>query len=274
MHWRFANSIEDIQAFQLRSPRILLCNICFCWLQLKPVRGVVTLKMLKYFLTRINNIGNRSKQQLIQFDKQCKETEMSKCCNLGMMKFIAGLATAVALVMAGVVMGFVLKENTGHQLSNGNIVATPASFVNDASRAKNVSIATGLLDDNIESIYVLDHLTGNLKCWFMSPRTGEVVAEFATNVTGDLGPADGDSDFAMCTGLFYFANARTGQQNYAQSVCYIADSNSGAVVGYTMLYNRTALSKGTVQRGELQSCLLYTSPSPRDRQRSRMPSSA
>ena len=36
----------------------------------------------------------------------------------------------------------------------------------------------------------------------------------------------------------------------------------------------TFFSREIVRRGKVYSCLLYTSPSPRDRQKSRMPSSA
>ena len=35
-----------------------------------------------------------------------------------------------------------------------------------------------------------------------------------------------------------------------------------------------AIKKSTQEDGDIQNCLLYTSPSPRDRTRSRMPSSA
>ena len=37
---------------------------------------------------------------------------------------------------------------------------------------------------------------------------------------------------------------------------------------------RTILNLGNVKRQKVRACLLYTSPSPRDRTRSRMPSSA
>src|SRR5664280_1044043 len=46
----------------------------------------------------------------------------------------------------------------------------------------------------------------------------------------------------------------------------------GMAVNVCLLHK--SLTKGTVVRYHHQDCLLYTSPSPRDRTRSRMPSSA
>ena len=45
------------------------------------------------------------------------------------------------------------------------------------------------------------------------------------------------------------------------------------VYGYDYLYVSVAAA-GTTEDGLVYACLLYTSPSPRDRTRSRMPSSA
>ena len=42
--------------------------------------------------------------------------------------------------------------------------------------------------------------------------------------------------------------------------------------GFLVIENANQLTKETVE--QLNNCLLYTSPSPRDRQKSRMPSSA
>ena len=42
----------------------------------------------------------------------------------------------------------------------------------------------------------------------------------------------------------------------------------------TTVFTYATVSSGEYQNEQFQSCLLYTSPSPRDRQKSRMPSSA
>ena len=50
----------------------------------------------------------------------------------------------------------------------------------------------------------------------------------------------------------------------------------GKLHGYGVLLRIEQISGGAlqIQQGALYPCLLYTSPSPRDRQKSRMPSSA
>ena len=44
--------------------------------------------------------------------------------------------------------------------------------------------------------------------------------------------------------------------------------------GKNLLFVKITTDNGLVGWGECYTCLLYTSPSPRDRQKSRMPSSA
>ena len=49
--------------------------------------------------------------------------------------------------------------------------------------------------------------------------------------------------------------------------------NNGFAEKRSMLESRSEQFKAAA-KGEVKDCLLYTSPSPRDRQKSRMPSSA
>ena len=56
-----------------------------------------------------------------------------------------------------------------------------------ASRGKAISLATGQLETGVDGIFVLDHLTGNLFCWVINPKTGGVGAEYMANVRNDLG---------------------------------------------------------------------------------------
>ena len=97
--------------------------------------------------------------------------------------------------------------------------------------------------------------------------------------------------FAIFRGLYYlkvYGEARTMMATQSSAAAPIAMFTCGAfliflptgldVLTYT-LYNtsaQTLLSYGTsnAEYGQFIFCLLYTSPSPRDRTRSRMPSSA
>ena len=60
---------------------------------------------------------------------------------------------------------------------------------------------------------------------------------------------------------------------------FVREVTSNESLSSMQMYNRiveieTTESKMKVNMAQLMTCLLYTSPSPRDRQKSRMPSSA
>ncbi len=122
-----------------------------------------------------------------------------------------------------------------------------------ASGGKSVSVATGRIDGDIEGLFVLDHLTGNLFCTMLSPRTGQQVGLFQTNVTLQLGDRVGDPDFAMATGYIELGVAgRTGNVRPAQCVCYVSEGNSGRVLAYTLQFDRQRLQNAVPQEGPLQ----------------------
>ena len=123
-----------------------------------------------------------------------------------------------------------------------------------ASAGKSMSMATGLIDRDraVEGLFVLDHLSGNLQCWVINPRNGEIAAIYAANVNEDLGVGKGgDIDYVMTTGTINL-DVRQNNAVAAGCVCYVGDGNSGKVVGYSMLYNRQALLKNEMQTGELK----------------------
>ena len=59
-----------------------------------------------------------------------------------------------------------------------------------------------------------------------------------------------------------------------RSVRFLTDPDDAQVALHSPVFDRQRLARSFVGDGILFSCLLYTSPSPRDRTRSRMPSSA
>lgn len=125
-----------------------------------------------------------------------------------------------------------------------------------AARGKAMSMATGLVDDRgTEGLYVLDHLSGNLQCWVINPRTGEVAGIYTANVNKDLEVGKGgDVDYVMTTGQFRAekSTARRGNLIPSGSICYVGDGNTGKVVGYILYYNRQLATNGGSQRGELE----------------------
>lgn len=122
-----------------------------------------------------------------------------------------------------------------------------------SSRTDSLSMATGLIDNNVEGLWVLDHLTGNLQCWVLGPRTGAVGAIYATNITKDLGIGRaGEAELMMVTGNFLWDGGNTGNNIPGQSICYVGDAKTGNVVGYGVLYNRQDIKRGNLQAGPLR----------------------
>jgi hypothetical protein len=102
-------------------------------------------------------------------------------------------------------------------------------------------------------LFVLDHLTGNLQVYVLNARSGQAGAVYRTNVLNDLG-AEGkaDAELLMVTGSFDFtAIRRTGQDRYAECICYVAEASSGRVAGYTFAFNPTLATRGELQTGAI-----------------------
>ena len=142
--------------------------------------------------------------------------------------------------------------------ANGNIPA----FLESASGGKQLSLATGRIEDGIEGIFGVDHLTGDLFCWVLNPTTGELASTFRVNVATALG-VDGDADYVMCTGLMDFRGGRTGGDRISHSVVYVADGNTGNVAGFSLIYDAQALSRGNASAGELKQIATMITRDPR-----------
>ena len=169
--------------------------------------------------------------------------------------FVCGLATlVVGLVSLGGAIG--IFSQTGQSEANPlDAVEQMLLNADTATRGQNMSLATGQISNDVEGLFVLDHLTGNLSCIVLSPRNGTAGGSlFVTNVNQDLGAGKaGQNDYLMTTG-FINANrgGRSGRTRIANSVVYVADGNTGQVAGYTLAYDQTNLDAGQGQGGTLQ----------------------
>lgn len=123
-----------------------------------------------------------------------------------------------------------------------------------AARSKSMSMATGLVDGNVEGLFLLDHVSGVLQCWVLSPKTGSVGGYYSANVANDLLAAGktGGAEYMMVTGNFFFDGGIAGNNVPGQSVCYVGDANTGNVAGYGLVYNKQAIKRGVPQKGFLK----------------------
>ena len=164
------------------------------------------------------------------------------------------LLVALGLAVIGVTAGF--GSYIGSQVASNpaGMQMPPLELkAGSASRTDSMSMATGLIDGNVEALFVLDHLTGNLQCWMLSPRTGAVGAIYQTNVMADLGGGkQGKPELMMVTGNFFWGGGVGGNNLPGQSICYVGDAVTGNVVGYGVIYNKQAIKRGNFQGGKLQ----------------------
>ena len=95
------------------------------------------------------------------------------------------------------------------------------------------------------------------RCWLINSRTNELGGVYRTNVLGALGGGkEGvDADLVMTTGLFEFNNR--GAALPAQSICYIADGNSGQAAAFGFTFSKANIQRGNVEEGELTKLLSY-----------------
>ena len=166
------------------------------------------------------------------------------------------------IVFGAIGLSLLVGLTTGAGVYVGNRLAQDRMLANlppielqagTASRTKSMSMATGLIDGNAEALFVLDHVTGNLQCWLLNSRTGQVGGIYRANAAADLVVAGktGEPEFLMTTGNFFFKGGNTGNAQPGNCVCYVADANTGNVVGYNVVYNEQVLNRGNVEQGAL-----------------------
>jgi len=111
----------------------------------------------------------------------------------------------------------------------------------------NFAIATGPVDEEVEGLFTLDFVTGDLQCFVINPRTVGLGGWFKANVAADLGVERGKKPhYLIATGNFTAPGA-AGNQRPAASLCYVVDANTGDAVCYTFPWARSATAVGVTQ---------------------------
>jgi hypothetical protein len=167
--------------------------------------------------------------------------------------FGAGLAAGLLLSLAvavGVAIGVGVQPAPEMTLAERWLGET-SLHASGATGGKSLAMATGIIDEGTEGVFVLDFLTGDLQCWVINPRLGKFTNAFKTNVIADLGIEQGKTpDYVMTVGV---ADFRGGPSSaLARSVVYVADGNTGNVACYAVPWTRAAANAGAPQAGALQ----------------------
>jgi len=161
--------------------------------------------------------------------------------------FFAGLAVGLLLVLgllAGLLVGGFHDWSSQERAS----LETPI-FAVASHGGESFALASGPIDDEMEGIFTLDFLTGDLKCRVLNSRSGKFAASFDHNVMADLEVKRGKKpDFVIMTGVANFLRGG-GSSRPSRSVLYVADCNSGNVVAYSLSWNRNMASTMRPQKG-------------------------
>lgn len=120
-----------------------------------------------------------------------------------------------------------------------------------AAVGESFAMATGAIDQDVEGLYLLDFLTGDLQCVVLNSRTARFNAVFRANVLNDLAiDPSKKPQFLMTTGAINFprgaAVARPGN-----SVVYVLETNTGSFAAYGLPWRRELAVTGRVQGSPL-----------------------
>jgi hypothetical protein len=112
------------------------------------------------------------------------------------------------------------------------------------------AIATGSVDEEVEGLFTLDFVTGDLQCFVMNTRTGALAGRFAINVNDAqiFGAKRGKKpSYLLATGHFVSSAAAGGGARPAACLCYVVDANSGEVAAFGFPWSRAVTTSGGVQ---------------------------
>jgi hypothetical protein len=150
----------------------------------------------------------------------------------------AGLALGLAIggaMTAGVLLGRASHPAAGFPSLEELKLAAMATHGSDS-----FAVATGPIDENVEGLFTLDFLTGDLQCYVINNRTGTPGGFFKANVNNDLSVERGKKpSYLLVTGQFAFA-ATYSNQRPANTIVYVVDANTGDVACYTFPWTRAA----------------------------------
>lgn len=151
------------------------------------------------------------------------------------------LRTSRPVWMAGgILLGLVL----------GGVWPDTPSYAVSTDRHGDYAIATGYIDEDVEAVYFLDFLTGNLQAAVLSPIDGQFSARYERNVIADLEIAsEKQPRYVMVTG---YANQRKrAQGRLSQNVLYVADASTGKIAAYAIPFLGGQRNANAAVRAEL-----------------------
>jgi hypothetical protein len=158
--------------------------------------------------------------------------------------------SAIALVSAGALVGILALA----AIQNLYPTSLPETVLHASSShgGETFAMATGRIDEDVEGLFTLDYLTGDLQGWIYYPNVLGFGGMFRHNVLAELGALEGKRPgYVLVTGEANFPRG-AGVTTPASCIVYVADANTGHFAAYTILWNRTATRAGAPQAGGFQ----------------------
>jgi len=145
-------------------------------------------------------------------------------------KHVSVVLVAVAMLVVGLTLGGLWPQTPLHATTT--------------DRGESFAIATGMVDADVEAVYFLDFLTGDLSAAVLSPLAGKFNAFYTYNVSSDLGVEPGKAPkYLMATGVASMRrSAKTAKLGAA--VVYVAETNSGRVAAYALPWDASMANAG------------------------------
>jgi hypothetical protein len=115
----------------------------------------------------------------------------------------------------------------------------------------NFAIATGPIATDVEAVYILDYLTGDLRAAVLNVGNGHFMSFFEKNITEDLAGAAGSKNprYLMVTGA---ADLRkSGNNMMGSSVVYVAEFTSGQIAAFGIHWQPSQSQKAELFKDEL-----------------------
>ncbi len=134
------------------------------------------------------------------------------------------LSARAAWLGIGIVIGLVI----GGVLPHAPLHATATD------RQDTFAIATGMVDDGIEAVYMLDFLTGDLRAAVLNPNSRTFSSTFQRNIAPDLKVEAGKNPrYLMVSGAVDLRGGAGGGQ-FGNSALYVAELSTGNMGVYAL----------------------------------------
>jgi hypothetical protein len=164
----------------------------------------------------------------------------------------AAMATAalLALSVAGYFAG-VASELRRTTVPQSQSLTFPASIdATAAATSEKYSIATGVVSEEAEGFFVLDHNSGLLQCSVFYPRVGKFLGSFTVNAGELVGAGGKGGGYIMVTGQADMTRGGRGAQ-IAPTLVYVLNTASGNFAAFAVPFNRQAANTGQPQQAAL-----------------------